>query len=730
MTVNNNFLKFLPAGEILDTALLFPGDRVLRLSSDSNESYISRRGEYFGFAMCFFMRPEQGPCIIMSGSSCFAPFFPAGGWDVAWHPNVNNLGPHLIVTVVEGPTGKVFCQRFPVDLRSEYNNQLRIKSLEVEFFRGYGAECWVNGKKVSSGGSAGTPDIFIDPGSSILAPRSCAIGGDIQGSLTRNKAASNVLYQGIAGNISSWDFSGNYLNGGVIWTLIERDRHPTQENNFPGALMEFGVGAGIPLYDIDFTAADGPRQVVEINKPFVPNDPINGFRWQDTNNNVFTDAQYITDFSEVLVPIIRTTDEYLASIRSTQEPGSDIRGLGDNPNQLIATYFRSIEHRKTNSSKFDDTTFWQRNLQQVSFGTERSYSTVFPEVYYNDFNAGHGVDVTDSSFTVGPGSVTYYPGQSNEITDERNHFGVPQIWLRRITNNFAVLSFIDDESQTISTDILGLLPDGVQSWAPAGASGATLSVLGDFYIPREDGGETNLKGDWGITAVQSYPCSSYNTFSPSDYESIDKRKYINIGLLKINHGILLPQSLDNNINLIDWLEVHPSGFVETIDASASVPRDPTKPYRGPWPQSRLIVENTSPDVAPIFRNKITASPSPVNAFGGKIQRLKIAVQQNNPTLPDSGDSINFHTSIYAEQNPKSSFNVGDVIYFSPEGITNEGPFTIRGFATNEEGDVIVNTNDGEVIETEIRGSAVGTPTEVYRDNGPSDYVPYLEVVWS
>jgi hypothetical protein len=729
MTVNNNFLKFLPAGEILDTALLFPGDRVLRLSSNSIESYISRRGEYFGLAMCLFMRPTQGPCILLSGSSCFTPFFPVGGWEVAWHPNVNNLGPHIIVTVVDAAANKVYCQRFPVDLRSQYNNQLSIKSLEVEFFRGFGVDCWVNGQRIPSGGSAGSSDLFIDPGSSALVARSCAMGGDIQGSLTRNKASSNILYQGIAGLESDWDTSGNYLEGGVIWTLIERDRHPTQENNFPGAIMEFGVGAGIPLYDIDFTLTGGPRQVVEINKPFTPNDPENGFRWQDTNNTVFTDDQYITDFSEVLVPILKTTDEYLGSIISEQQ-GRDIQGSGENPNQLIATYFRSIEHRRDNDQKYDDTTFWQQNLQQVSFATQRSYSTVFPEVYYDDFNAGHGVDVTNSSFVVGPGSVTYYPGQTNQTTDVRDHFGVPQIWLRRITNNLAVLSFIDDESQTISTDILGLLPDGAQSWAPSGSSGATLSVLSDFYVPRADGGETNLLGDWTITAVQSNPCSEFNTFSPSDYEEIDTRRYINIGLLRVNHGISLPLGLDNIINLIEWLESHPSGFVETTDASAAVPRDPNKPYRGLWPQSRLIVENTTPDVPPIFINKITASPSPVNAFAGKIQRLRIAVQQNNPALPDSGDSINFHTSIYAEQNPKSSFNIGDIIYFTPEGITNEGPFTIRGFATNEDGDVIVNTKDGEVIETEIRGSAVGTPTEIYRDNGPSDYVPYLEVVWS
>jgi len=367
---------------------------------------------------------------------------------------------------------------------------------------------------------------------------------------------------------------------------------------------------------------------------------------------------------------------------------------GSTSDSLVATYFASKEYTSSSattvtlgvdtntSSEYEN---WFDQLSKITFGTTFVSGTQFPSVYYTNFRDSHGVDCLESKYTVGPGFVTTAEG-----TQTRNHFGVPQIWLRRVDSNTLHLNFIDDNDSSILTQ-LNLSTNNDYLPVP---SGITLDIVEDFYVPYKST-EFNIKGSYTISGLNTENASTRSLLSPDN--TTDTRKLQTIVLTKTNHGI----SMDvNPMPLITWLDEHPS---VPSDESPEI----TDRSGSGYLMSRYEIHNGI-SCASEMENIITASDGAVDAYSSNEQRLKITVTNNNYSLNDR-DSIDFHTSVYPEQDPREFFEIGSTVKFTSTdgaGFTNEGFYIIRDYFVDSEGDIIMSVDGNSVSENSVEENRI------------------------
>ena len=367
---------------------------------------------------------------------------------------------------------------------------------------------------------------------------------------------------------------------------------------------------------------------------------------------------------------------------------------GSTSDSLVATYFASREYTSSSattitlgvdtntSSEYEN---WFDQLSKITFDTTFVSGTQFPSVYYTNFRDSHGINCLESDYTVGPGIVTTAKG-----TETRNHFGVPNIWLRRVDSDTLHLNFIDDSDQSI----LGQLNLSTNSDYLPVPSGITLEIMNDFYVPYEST-EINIKGSYTVSDLNTENASTRSLLSPDN--ATDTRKLQTIVLTQTNHGI----SMDvNPMPLITWLEDHPS--VPTDESP-----DITDRSGSGFPMSRYEVHNGI-TCATEMENIITASDGKVDAYSSDEQRLKIQVTNNNYTV-NNRDSIDFHTSVYPEQDPREFFEVGSTVKFTANdgaGFTNEGFYIIRDYFVDSEGDIIMSVDGNSVSENSVEENRI------------------------
>lgn len=296
VTILADFVRQPPGAGALDRALLFPGGRGLRVSSQSGTSGLFASGDYFGFFAAVSFASGLSKCILLDGGRLT-------GIDISYHTDPVDNGNHAICITVTS-SADTYCERYEIaDPRAPSGEHL-FHSIEYEYANGFGGRLWIDGVEITRTDADGVQNTLGSGASD------CALGGTINRSPTWTRGGLN--YPDVVGEQSKWDSTGNAdnvvdaLSGAIAWVRIERS-------------------VGVPIYENWF---DGTiHDEVQDSSGYYPNNTTNGHRWQQTSGSIPAPAPTFLDLRPGILEV--SIDGEPVAHGATLHTGSLVAGSDD-----------------------------------------------------------------------------------------------------------------------------------------------------------------------------------------------------------------------------------------------------------------------------------------------------------------------------------------------------------------------------------------------------------------